>query len=1079
MNYRKKAMLLVVALLGLHWGIYAQTLSLKMQNVSVKKAMTELQSKSGYSFVYIAGDIDTEKTVSVNAGQLEEAVKQILQGQNVSYEIQGKNIIIKKITQQPKSVQPKQKVTGTVKDANGEPVIGATVSEQGTSNGTVTDIDGNFMLDISADASLDISYIGYKGQTIKVDSSKPVAIVLKEDTEMLDEVVVIGYGTQKKKDLTGSVASISSEEIADRPISDLSAAFAGRIPGLDVVSTGINPGDNGSILLRGNRSFVASNDPLIILDGTTFYGSLNDINPYDIQSIDVLKDASSTAIYGSRGANGVIIITTKRGTVGTPKFTLESYVGLQTVYGDIPMMDGNQFVAWQREAARAAGQSGTDDEIDRMYLDAVEYENYKAGNSVNWQDMLYQTGIQQKHQLSVSGGSERVQYSIAANVFTQEGVLPSRKFERYTIRPNIDIELTRNLKIGLSTLLSYNKKHSDMEVSMALEDALRNSPLGSPTNEDGSPRFDPANDGYRRHPLSDLLWDSYRWEDRRYAAYVNLYAEWNILPQLKYRVNFSADANINTVKESTGENSIKGYRSGRTTAAYLTDKEQSLLSIENVLTYDQTFKNIHHITLTAIHSYQTSHAEQNYTGVHDIPYLPSRWYNIGTAATVNGYSSNLTEWKLLSFAGRAFYGLKDRYLFTVSMRADGASQFSPNHKWGYFPSAAFAWRLSEEPFMANSKNWLSNLKLRFSYGVAGNQAIEPYQTQGNLSSTSYGFDEVSGLGMRPGELANQDLKWETTSVYNLGLDFGFLDGRINGNVELYMSKTTDLLMYRQLPITTGFKQTLANVGSTKNKGIEIGLHTLNIQNRNFYWNTDFSFYLNREEIVELYNGKVDDIGNKWFIGYPISVYYGYQKIGIWQLGEEEEAARYGCEPGQIKLLDRNKDGSYTDDDRIIIGSREPKFVLNMVNSFKWRNWDLAFELYTRWGQETSCGFLNQPTSGRLNKLATLDYWTPENPTNAYPRPNEQWESYPSYGSSLTYRDGSFIRLKTLTLGYTFPKSLVERLHINNARIYLTGQNLWYWTKSEIDELNIEPEWSGDTSTYPATRTFILGLNVTF
>ena len=973
-----------------------------------------------------------------------------------------------------------QPISGTVVDAAGDPVIGASVMEKNTNNGVITDIDGNFTISVGrSDAVLTISYIGFASQDIKAERGKTIKVTLLEDTQSLDEVVVIGYGTQKKKDLTGSVASVSDREFADLSMSDVSKALAGRIPGLDVVSSGTNPGDVGQILLRGRRSIVASNEPLIILDGSTFYGSLNDINPYDIKSIDVLKDASSTAIYGSRGANGVIIITTKRGVVGKPKFTLESYVGFQSNYGDIPMMNGKQFAAWQREAARASGKTGTDDELDQQYLGAVEYANYKAGKSVNWQDMVYQTGFQQKHQLSVSGGSEAVQYSLAASYFSMEGTLKSRSFERYTINPTIDIQLNKAVKVGFSSLLSYNVRESDMETGMALEDAIYNSPLGSPTNEDGTPRFDPADDGYRKHPLSDLIWDSYRWKNKRYSAYVNLYGEWKIIPELTYRVNFGVNATLNAVKESTGEYSIKGFRNGRPTAAYLTDGEQTRMNVENILTFDKTFNDIHHLTLTAIHSYQTSHEEENYTGVQDIPYLLSRWYNIGTASTVNGYSSNLKEWKLLSFAGRAFYGLMDRYLLTLSVRADGATQFAPNHKWGYFPSTALAWRISEESFMGGTKNWLSNLKLRLSYGVAGNQAINPYQTQGSLVSTVYGFDETSGLGMRPGELANQDLKWETTSVYNIGLDFGFFNGRINGNVELYMSKTKDLLMYRKLPITTGFQQVLANVGSTENKGIEAGLHTLNIQTKDFSWNSDFTFYLNREKITELYNGKDDDIGNKWFIGQPINVYYDYKKIGIWQLGEEEEAAKFGCVPGQIKLQDTHEDGKYTDEDRVIIGSREPKFVLNFGNTFRYREWDLSFDFYTRWGHTTSVGFLNQPTSGRLNKSSKIDYWTPDNPTNAHPRPNETWEYYPSYASTLTYRDGSFIRLRNLSIGYTLPKSLTSSMHLTNARVYVTGQNLWYWTKSEVDDLNLEPEWSGNTGTYPASRTFMLGVNVTF
>lgn len=975
------------------------------------------------------------------------------------------------------SAQEHYVLHGVVEDTAGDPLIGASVFIKGGSNGIATGIDGKFALSVKKGDILDVRYIGYMPVDIKITGQNDVVISMKEDLRNLDEVVVVGYGTQKKRDLTGSVASVSDRDFADRPVSDVSQALAGKVAGLDIVASGTNPGDNASMLLRGHRSFVASNDPLIILDGVTFSGALNDINPYDIKSIDILKDASSTAIYGSQGANGVIIITTKRGDNSAPRVTLDMYWGFSKIYGTLPVMNGNQFAAWQREAARAMNRIGTDDELNKTYLDKVEYDNLVAGNSVNWQDMLYQTGFQQKYQLGVAGGTEKVQYNITGNFFSQEGVIPTRKFERFSVHPNVDVKISPTVKVGMSTLLSYNRRHSKIEPGMAAEDAIFNSPLGSPRDEDGNINFDPANDGYRRHPLSDFEYDSYRWEDRRYSGYVNLYADWQILPVLKYHFNFGADAIINNTKESTTPNSIKGSRAGRPTAAYLTNREYTKLTVENILTFDKEWNDMHHLTVTGIHSYQTYHGEQNYIGAQDIPYDDSRWYNIGTASTINGYDSALTEWKLLSFAGRAFYSFNDRYLLTLSMRADGASQFSPNHKWGYFPSAALGWRLSEESFFENTRSWLSNLKLRLSYGVTGNQGISPYQTQGNLKSTVYGFDEASGLGMRPGELANKDLKWESTKVYNLGIDFGFFNNRLSGNIEMYLSRTSDLLMYRYIPITTGFERVLSNVGSTKNKGIEVALHSINIDNRNFNWTTNATFALNREKIDELYNGKVDDIGNKWFIGQPINVFYNYKKIGLWQLGEEDEAAKYGQKPGQVKLLDVDGNNKYTDDDRMILGSTQPKFVLDVVNSLRWRDWDMSFDVYVRCGNMMSVGYFNQPSSGRLNKLATLDYWTPENPTNSYPRPTDQYESDYTYGSTLTYRSGTYVRLKTLTLGYTLPKSLMEKFRINSARIYCTADNLWYWSKAEFDDLNMDPEYNG--STRPATRTFIFGLNVSF
>ena len=812
---------------------YAQKtkISVDYKNTSIEMVLLDIENQSNFKFIYNKEKVDVDANVSIQLKDklINETLDALFEGKNISYSFYGNQVILKNPSLEINQSQQQKSVSGKVTDSSGATLPGVSVVVKGTTSGTITDMDGKYSLgNVPANATLQFSFVGMKTQEIAVGGKSMIDMTLTEESIGLDEVVAIGYGNQKKKDITGSVGSISNQDIIDRSVSDVGQALAGRIPGLDVVSSGVNPGDVGTILLRGRRSFVASNDPLVILDGMTFYGSLNDINPYDIKSIDVLKDASSTSIYGSRGANGVIIITTKRGQIGKPKFILESYAGFQKNYGEIPMMNSEQYVQWQREAARAAGSTAADDVIDHQYLGDLLYNNYKAGKSVDWQDMLYKTGFQQKHQLTVSGGSEAVQYNVTANMFTEEGTLLTREFERYTVQPSLDIKLTPNLKTGITTLLSYNLRHQKVKVDYALEDALFNSPLGSPTEEDGTPRFDPANNGYRRHPLSDLIWDSYRWEDKRYSAYLSMYAEWKIIPALTYRINLNVDANFNPIKESAGAYSIKGSREGKPTSAYVTNSESFRKSYENILTFDKIFNNIHHLTFTGIQSFQSSHSETNYIGVQGLPYLPSRWYNIGTASTINGYTSDLNEWKLLSFAGRAFYGLYDKYLLTLTLRADGATQFAPKHKWGYFPSAAFAWRISEEKYLKEVQ-WLSNLKLRISYGIAGNQAITPYQTQGNLSSTIYGFDETDGLGLRPGALANQDLKWESTAVYNMGVDFGFFDSRINGNVELYKSNTTDLLMYRQLPISSGFSQVLSNVGSTQNKGIEFALHTLNIK----------------------------------------------------------------------------------------------------------------------------------------------------------------------------------------------------------------------------------------------------------
>jgi TonB-linked SusC/RagA family outer membrane protein len=1019
-----------------------------------------------------------------------EVLDKVFAGENIGYTIDDKHIILYKSDDSNLVPQVSQQtgriITGTVTDAEGEPLPGVNVVVKGTSIGMITDVNGRYSINVpDENAELQFSFMGFATREFVVGTQRTINVEMQEDISELDEVIVIGYGTQRRRDVTGSVASVTEREFADRPMTSVTDALAGHIAGLDIVAQQSTPGSLSSIRLRGQRSFQASNEPMIILDGMVFEGSLNDINPYDVTSIDVLKDASSTAIYGSRGANGVIIITTRRGKVGRAQFSLDSQIGIQTIYGKLPVMNSEQWAERFFEGLRTAGIN--EDQLANEFRATIgerEWAYYLAGGSTDWQEYMLQTGFQQRHQLSVQGGTEAVRYNISFNVNDQGSVTPTYKFNRYTIRPNLDIQATKNLKLGLSTLLSYNIRHTKISEDRILANALALPPTAVPYDEDGNLIAIPGNITTTYYnPLIDQEYDGYRYENKRYAAFINSFVEWQMLSSLQYRLNLGISLTANNIRRAADSNTM--YRYGFASQAYLSDIISNSNNVENILTFNKTFNKIHALTLTGIHSFQTTHRESSSITVNDLPYLPARWYNIGTAPTITEYGSNLRETKLLSFAGRLFYGFNERYLLTLTMRADGATQFAEGNKWGYFPSAAFAWRITEEKFMTGTNTWLSNLKLRLSYGVSGNQAISPYQTQGRLTETLYAFEENEAYGMRPNELSNKDLKWESTAVYNIGLDFGLFKGRISGNIELYRSVTTDLLMYRNLPNTTGFTQVLENVGITQNKGVEFGLKTMNFKKQDFTWNTNFTFYLNREEIVELYNGKVDDAGSGWFIGQPISVFYDYEKLGIWQLDEAKEAAKYGREPGQIKIKDQNGDGIInTTYDRKILGSRQPKFVLNVNNNFRYKNWDLAFDVNIRWGFLTSnSGIANQALTN--TNLMVNDYWTPTNPTNAYPRPDHRRGAFLE-ASTLNYYDGSYVRLKTLTLGYTLPESFVNGIPIQSARVYFTGDNLMYWTKDIFRDLNIEPEYStvstqivfGDMM-FPALRTYFLGLNITF
>jgi TonB-linked SusC/RagA family outer membrane protein len=826
---------------------------------------------------------------------------------------------------------------------------------------------------------------------------------------------------------------------------------------------------------------VASNDPLIILDGMQYDGVLGDLNPYDIASVDVLKDASSTAIYGSRGANGVIIITSKRGITSKPKITLESTGGIQSTYGRLPYANGVQYAEYAREAYRTQGGypfSTTNAAQDAIIFDAIELPTVLAGgNGLDYQDMIIQNGNQQKHQLTVSGGSETSKYNVTGNFFKQEGIMKGDEFNRISLSPKLDFTISPTFSAGTSIQLNYTN-NSELSNPIALTQyAFNGNPLGQVYEKDGiTPRFALTTDGFEINPMVDYWYDSHRADNKGWGGSLNAFMNAKIIPGLSYRLQLGTNFRLGTNKASDGYYSIA--RNLGLPVASVANSVNNFKSYQSILTYDKRIKD-HHFTLTAINEFQSSRQETSGAGVSDLPYEAARYNNLGSANTVSSVSSGLRETSLLSYAGRVFYGYKSKYVFQATMRADAASQLAPGHKWGYFPSASVAWTVTQENFMKSTKNWLTDLKFRVGYGVSGNQAIAPYQTQGSLLRTTYSFNEVAGFGYRQQSQSNKDLKWESSKAYNVGVDYSLFNGKLNGNVEVYNTDTYDLLMFRKLPITSGYDQVLQNVGSTLNKGVEVGIRSTNIQKPNFRWSTGLIVSRNRTEITSLYNGTSDDIGNGWFIGHDINVYYDYNKVGIWQTSEAAQALSYGRTVGQIKDQDVNSDGKINAQDLVILGDHQPDFIGNLSNNFTYKNWDLAVAFNIRWGGMTSVGAFAPYAKKRYNKFI-FDYWTPNNPTNAYPRPNQLYEDSGLDGSTLTYRDQSQINMQIFALGYTIPKAWLAKIHFNNARIYFSGENLWYWTKSELRDFNMKPDFAGNTTlTYPSTRTVIMGVNIGF
>ncbi|HEV7350647.1 TonB-dependent receptor [Telluribacter sp.] len=981
-------------------------------------------------------------------------------------------------------------VTGKVLSTeDNSPVPGVTVVVKNTTVGTTTDADGNFRIVVPDDnAVLVFSAVGFTTQEVTVGNRSTVNINLGVDLKTLNEVVVVGYGTQKKSQLTGAISSVSAREISELPVTNARQALQGRAAGVDVNQAGSKPGSGPQIRIRGRRSFNASNDPLFVVDGIPLSGGIDDINPNDIASMEVLKDASSTAIYGSRGANGVVIITTKRGTPGRTTVSIDTYTGFNQALGRIDVMNGAEFAEYKRESRRTGGNypaGPATDAADAKIFEPVELESIKLGRSTDYPSFLLRTGTIQSHQVGVSGGTEKTQFNISGNFFQDKGVVKNQDFTRYTFRVNLDHKINDKLKVGTSTLAVYGERNG--ENFNPLGGALAENPLGKPYDDEGNLIFLPTQDGLRTNPLAEIVPGAIIDERKNYRIFNALYGEWNIIDGLKYRFNFGPDFDIDRYGRFFG--SQTNARRGAPASGSVGNQFRFNYTIENILTYSKQFNQIHNLNVTLLQSYQKDHSESSGINVNGIPAATQQFYNLGSASQVNGVGTGLSEWALLSYMARVNYDYKEKYLLTATIRADGSSRFGANNKFGYFPSVAVGWNISSEPFMQSFRA-MDMLKLRLSYGSTGNTAINPYQTQALLSRTSYAWDNTAAFGYRPGSIGNPNLRWESSATANAGLDFSLWNGRVSGSMEYYVTNTTDLLAPQPLPNSTGFGGFTTNIGHTRNRGIELSLSTINVDRGDFRWSTDFMFTRNREEIVELANGKVDDIAAGRFIGQPLSVVFDFRKIGIWQSDEADEAARYQSKVGEIKIEDINGDGKINADDRVILGSAVPNFVAGLTNRFAYKGFDLSFFLYARAGQFITSGFHqgNNSLAGRYNNL-DIDYWTPNNPTNEFPRPNENQES-PRFSSTLRYFDGSFLKVRNINIGYNVPATWASKLKMQSLRIYSSIQQPFIFSEYRTRYKGIDPEVELDngpsnqnrsigSDLAPATKIITFGLNARF
>jgi TonB-linked SusC/RagA family outer membrane protein len=995
-------------------------------------------------------------------------------------------------------------ITGTVTNvSDGSTIPGVTVLALGTTLGTVTDIDGNYQIQIDKSVTkLQFTFIGMRTETIEIQSANVINIRMEKSDIGLDEVVVIGYGSVKKKDLTGAVVLVDMDELSDIPVSSFDKKLQGRVAGVQVTSLSGQPGGATSMKIRGSNSIMSGTEPLYVIDGVLMEGQqnfswigspsengLSSINPNDIESINILKDASATAIYGARGANGVVIITTKRGKEGSDRITFKASYGIQQKSSSVDVMNAKQFATLYDEAGYNANPSG--------YMPL--YPNPDSlGVGTDWQKEIYRDAPIQNYQLSFSGGDEKTQYSLSGNVFQQDGIIVGSDFTRYSLRFTFDRQLNKRLKVGTSVGYNHtinNTVPTDTPGGFfpgVVNSALTFNPVLPIYDEEGNYTLtDPNADAWLDNPVAvTRLVDAVSKIGRLIG---NVYAEYEIIKNLKFKTSLATDLYNQTQDMYTPRTIYSGsFNDGQARFAYT--KLQTIL-YENTFSYNTNIKGVHDISAFAGLTFQKNNSRSYINISTGFPNDILGYYGIENAENMPNIYASFAESAIVSYMGRVNYNLNKKYLFTATGRVDGSSRFGSNYRYAFFPSAAFAWRLIEESFIWQT-GIFSDLKLRLSYGISGNDRFYDYAYISTISGTQYYFNGgYPASGFAPITPANANLRWEKTAQFDIGLDMGFFDSRIAITTDYYYKKTTDMLYNSELPFTTGYSSYFENIGSMKNSGFEFNMRTANLINR-FKWNTDFNISFNDNRILDL-GGKTLYINNdtyklkigSWSIitqGEQLGSFYGLQADGIWQLDEADQAAVYNAEPGDFKYIDQNDDGKIDNKDRKIIGHALPKFFWGLNNSFSYGNISLDIFIQGQHGNEilNSNNFELESGNGLSNaSVNMLDRWTPENPSNKYPRANRNTDYL--HMSDRYLEDGSYVRIKVITVSYNLPSRWMKTLKISDARVYLTGENLFTFTNysgfdPEVSRFAFDNTRIGyDYGGYPSARTYLAGIVVNF
>ena len=1082
MNNRKSLLrlLLLVSFCLATVTLHAQVINKTFKNETLKTVLKEVEQQTGLSVIYKTDEVNENKriTATFKNASLDEVLNKVLD-KDLTYKLQNKMIVILKKTQKPHDGSTKKNIKGTVVDDKGEPIIGASVVVKGTSTGIITDLDGNYTInEVSEDAWISVSYIGYQSVELRAaDSKNLLRIVLKEDTKVLDEVVVVGYGVQKKSDITGSVSSVKSAELLSAPNASTAQALQGRVAGVVVQNSSGAPSGSATIRIRGANSLTYGNDPLIIIDGVQD-GNIGSLNPNQIESIEVLKDAAALSVYGSKGANGVILVTTKNGKTGKPQVSYNGFVSFDEVRKTLPALNAKEYALLMSEAQEENGLNPV------FGPDEIPLE----GNSTDWQDKIFRNAVSQSHNISISGAKESISYFIAGGYTNKDGIVQNTNFKQYTFRANFKVQATSRLNLSLNTFASYDETHNG-DYEQAINAALQWSPtkrIYDPDSEGGYTQpgggigpvslYNPV--GYALEIVDDKSVASFN------ASLMGEYKFWDFLKLsslFSYKTHSDTNGYFDNQRVNNGD--IRDINGSKAQSRYIA------LQSTSILTFDKAFGD-HTVQATGVYevlkdNYQSTSASSRgipvgmgYNGVQFGSILQAPWVE---------YSTTVMQ----SFMGRVNYSYKNKYMFSGSVRYDGASQLAEGNKYDNFTAFSLGWNLMEEKFMKRLKDMVPEFKIRGSYGTVGNAAVPAYSSHLKFYP---GMDDSGNPTLAISDLGNENLKWERTRELNIGIDSRWWGGRLSFSAEYYNKKTTDLLMWQKVPSVLGVSSILTNVGSVSNKGFDIMLGGIPVSTKHFKWDINYTLNINKNKILELdglsntlittgadYPGLVGSYVQ--MVGQPMGTFLGYTFAGVWQKSEVSTAALYGAKPGDAKYVDINRDGKIDKDDIGIIGNAQPKLSFGFNNTFT----IFDFDLNIFWQGVSGNDIYNQNRIRRETyssdafptSTVMKNHWTPENPTNI---PAFSGAEY--VNSSRWVEKGDYLRLKNITLGYRIPHKILSKIGCSSARIYVSANNLWtipnYSGFDPEASMGADSDAAGvDRGVYPSSKSFLVGLDISF